>query len=86
MAKHSARIIDLARRGAEQRLRELKAEITALKKIFPHLTYGSAVSPAMPDSADDAPVRKRNLSAAARKRISDAQKKRWAAHRKNNAK
>ena len=35
---------------------------------------------------DTSPVRKRKLSAAARKAISDAQKKRWALHKANKKK
>jgi hypothetical protein len=37
MAKHSSHILDLARKGAEHKYEELKAEIAALVKHFPHL-------------------------------------------------
>jgi hypothetical protein len=80
MPKHSFNILELARKGAEHRLRELKAEIASLKKVFPHLRFGSAASPAMPDPMEEGKVRRqrRTMSAAARKKISEAQKRRWA--------
>ena len=80
MAKHSASILALAKKGATHKYQELKAELAALMKVFPHLRYGSAVSPAMPDAVEESarPRRKRKLSAAARKAMSDAQKARWA--------
>ena len=53
--------------------------MASLAKAFPHLRYGSAVSPSIPDAADGPKVRKRRkMSAKARKAISDAQKARWA--------
>lgn len=79
MAKHSSTILELAKKGARHRYQELKAELAELVKVFPHLRYGSAVSPAMPDAAEETKVRRpRKMSAAARKRISEAQKARWA--------
>lgn len=78
MAKHSASILELARKGAIQRYQELKAELAALVKTFPNL--GSAVSPSMPDDGAKRGRRKRGkLSAAGRKAIAAAQKARWAA-------
>jgi hypothetical protein len=85
MPQYSSHILELAKRGAEHRYQELKAEIAALEKLFSHLRYGSAVSPAIPDAMEKPTVRhrrRRKMSAAARKRISEAQKKRWAARRK----
>jgi hypothetical protein len=78
--KRNAFLFELAKRGAEHRYQELKAEIAALEKIFSHLRYGSAVSPAMPDAMEEPTVRRRRrkMSAAARAKISAAQKKRWA--------
>jgi hypothetical protein len=81
MPKHSSQILDLARKGAEHRIKELRAEIASLTKVFPHLRFGSAVSPAMPDQVEERKVIRRKLSAAARAKISAAQKKRWAKHR-----
>jgi hypothetical protein len=79
MAKHSRSILELAKIGAAHRLQELKSEIAQLVKAFPHLRYGSAVSPAMPDTVEEPTARRRRtMSAAARKKISEAQKARWA--------
>ena len=83
MPKHTSHMLELAKRGAEVRYRELKAEIAALEKLFSHLRYGSAVSPGMPDAVEEAPIRRRRkMSAAARKAISERMKKSWAARRK----
>jgi hypothetical protein len=86
----------MARKGAEHRYEELKAEITKLVQQFPHLsgrrTGSSAantrrVSPAAASSgAEAAPRKRRKLSAKARAAISAAQKKRWAKHRAAAAK
>ena len=76
MAKHSSTILELARKGATHKYQELKAELAALVKVFPHLRYGSAVSPAMPE--EEKPRKRRKLSAKARAAISAAQKARWA--------
>lgn len=88
MPKHSKRLIELARKGAEARIKELEAEIAELRKVFLHLPFGSAVSPAIPARSREIevakPRRKRRISAAARKRMSEAQKARWAARRKAN--
>jgi hypothetical protein len=84
MAKHSFHILELAKKGAQHRLAELKAEIASLMEVFPHLRYGSAVSPAIPDAVEESGPRPgrgrkpRTMSAAARARISAAQKARWA--------
>jgi len=79
MAKHPPHILELARKGAQHRYEELKAELATLVKHFPHL--GSAVSPAIDISSDPLPApkrKRRKMSKAARKKISDAQKARWA--------
>jgi hypothetical protein len=83
--RHSSHILDLAKRGAEARYKELKAELAELVKVFPHLRYGAAVSPAMPDAVEEGPTRRRGrrrMSAAQRKAVSDRMKKLWAARRK----
>jgi len=73
--------------GAEQRLVELAQEIAAIHNAFPELRQGRRGRPAKEPSsstAADAPKRRRRrrkLSAEARKRISDAQKARWAKQR-----
>ena len=74
----------VALRRAEQ---QLERQLQGIKTAISSLEMGSAVSPAVPARAGVAlrangVVRKRRrLSASARKRISDAQKKRWAKRR-----
>jgi len=73
-----------ALRRAEQ---QLERQLHGIRTAISSLEMGSAVSPALPARgialrAGGGVVRKRRrLSAAARKRISDAQKKRWAKQR-----
>jgi len=91
MAKHSASILDLAKRGARVRYKELQNELSSLAKQFPHLLSGAeqvirrgrrAVNAVANELASSAPRRKRRkMSAAARTAISDAQKARWAKQR-----
>jgi hypothetical protein len=77
MAKHSSRIIDLAKRGAEARLQDLVMEAKLLVQLFPHLK-DSFDKDELPisfivkrDSArltkGKGPRRKKGISAAARK-------------------
>jgi hypothetical protein len=82
--KHSSDIIALARRGAQHRYDELKAELDSLVKHFPDLRASAremvkrgrkAVRAA---AAELQPKKKRKMSAKARRAISDAQKARWA--------
>ena len=70
-----------ARIGAQLRLEEVRSEIAAILRTFPDLARGAGARPA--SSAARAPKarKRRKLSAAARKAISDAQKKRWAAQK-----
>ena len=85
MAKHSSHVLEMARKVAEHRLDELKAEITSLIKAFPHLEFGSAISPAAPKQEFDR-LRKRRkpMSAAAKKAVSARMKKYWAARKKGS--
>jgi len=84
MPKHSSHILELARKGAECRYAELKAEIASLVKHFPHLR--TAGRPARIDVSSEPAAtidrqprrRRRKMSAAARRKISLAQKRRWA--------
>jgi hypothetical protein len=41
MAKHSANILEWARRGAEARWQQLQAEMASLIETFPHLGSGT---------------------------------------------
>jgi hypothetical protein len=90
MAKHPSHILEMARKGAEHRHEELKAEIAALIKTFPHLREerkasvrrSASVKPGKELAADATPVRKRGgWSAAAKKAVSLRMKKYWAARR-----
>ena len=93
MAQHTKHILELARKGAEARLRELVDEARMLVSSFPQLRNsfdrdelpikfilkrGAARGPASEISSSGSRPKKRKLSAAARKAISEAQKKRWA--------
>ena len=73
-----------ALRRAEQ---QLERQLHGVRTAISSLELGSAVSPAVPARgvialrAGSIVRKRRRLSAAARKRISDAQKKRWAKQR-----
>ena len=85
MPKHSSHILALAKRGAEHRYQELKAEIESLVKLFPHLRsrLGSPLStPVETVKRALRRRRRRKMTAAARKALSDRMKKFWAARRK----
>jgi hypothetical protein len=78
-------MLDLAKRGAEARYRELVAELKMLAQAFPHLR-DSFDRDELPvnfilrvgrDKAAAAPTRRRQMSAKGRAAISAAQKARW---------
>ena len=65
-----------ALRRAEQ---HFERQLAGIREAISSLEMGSAVSPALPgDSTQIERRKKRTLSAAARAKISAAQKKRWA--------
>jgi hypothetical protein len=76
----------MARKGAEHRYQELKTEIGRLVKHFPHLRVsaraagGASSSNARTGNSNEesGPVKRRKMSAKARRAISRAQKARWA--------
>lgn len=79
-------IRELALIGATARLAELNAERQAILRAFPGLSRGDgavAATEVSTDSARAAP-RPRNISAAGRKRIADAARRRWAEWRKHH--
>jgi len=96
MPKHPPHILELAKRGAESRFRELLDELKFLTLSFPHLRDSF--------DRDDLPVKfilrrgrdkarevgagrtRRKMSAAARKAIGDAQRARWARQKADPAK
>ena len=86
MAKHSSHILELAKKGADVRLRELVDEIKMLTVAFPHLR-DSFDSDELPlkfilreasEKAAGARRKRRKISAKGRAAISAAQKARWA--------
>jgi len=95
MAKHSSHILELAKRGAEARFRELVNELRSLTASFPHLR-DSVDRDELPikfllrsgrDKADAAvpsnTLRRRSrMSPAQRKAVSQRMRKYWAARRK----
>lgn len=84
MAKYSSSILELARRGAEQRYQELQAELASLVRQFPGLASGAREivrrgrRAAKAAAAELRPRKRRKMSAAARARIAAAQRARWA--------
>lgn len=79
------RLRDLARAGAEAALKELRADIVAIERTFPELAL-PARRRAITRSIAKAQRRTRNMSAAARKAVSERMKKYWAERRKAKAK
>jgi hypothetical protein len=97
MPRHPAHILELAKRGAQARLRDLVQEAKYLINLFPHLR-DSVDKDELPVSfivARDAGRankkkpqrrRRRKMSAAARKAVSVRMTKYWATRRKAAAK
>ena len=86
MPRHPSHILELARKGAEHRYQELKAEIAALVKDFPHVAKTAAVTVGRAAGTAEARIKRdvrrgRTMSAAARKAVSLRMKKYWAARR-----
>ncbi len=75
----------LARVGAQARLAELEQERAAILRLFPELGRGATTTPAAATQAT--PVRRRRrLTPAERRAISERMKAYWAARRKAAAK
>ena len=84
MPTHPSHILELAKRGAEHRYQELKAEIDSLVKHFPHLRSRSGGPLSAPVETVKRAIRRRRrrkMTEAARKAVSDRMKKFWAARR-----
>ena len=79
------RVRELAREGAEQLLRQLRAEIIAVERTFPELALPQRRRQVR-QAAHQARTRARTMSAAARKAVSQRMKKYWAERRKAQAK
>jgi hypothetical protein len=73
----------LASIGAGSRLGELQSEIEAIYRTFPNLRAGKKGSTASTQAADGGskPLRRKKMSAAARKAVGARMKKYWAARR-----
>jgi hypothetical protein len=67
---------EMERQKIDDKIKEIRARLGGRRAPAPSAA-GAGSAPAQP--------RKRNLSAAARKRIADAQKRRWAEHRRRAA-
>lgn len=59
----------------------LEKQLHGIRTAISSLELGSAVSPAMPQGRGNGGRKRRRLSAAARRKISLAQKNRWAKQR-----
>jgi hypothetical protein len=79
------RLRELARTGAEQVLKRLRAEIIAIERTFPELALPRRRK-ALKKSIAKATTRTRQMSAAARKAASQRMKRYWAQRRKAQAK
>jgi hypothetical protein len=82
---NAERLRELARAGAEQAVKQLRAEIVAIERTFPELAL-SKRRRALRRSIDQAARRTTRMSAAARKAVSDRMKKYWAERRKAQSK
>ena len=75
----------LARAGAEQVLKQLRAEIIAIERTFPELALARRRR-RLRRSLNRARRQTRQMSAAARKAVSERMKRYWAERRKAKAK
>jgi len=73
----------LARLGAKSRLEELRREEAAIRKAFPDLFGGRGRQTPGAVGRPARRGRRKGMSAAARKAVSERMKKYWAARRKN---
>ena len=79
------RLRELARAGAEQAVKQLRAEIVAIERTFPELALTKRRR-AIRRSIDQAARQTTRMSAAARKAVSDRMKRYRAERRKAQAK
>jgi hypothetical protein len=79
------RVRELAKAGAEQAIKQLRAEIIAIERTFPELKLPQARR-ALRKSVGQVTRRTRRMSAAARKAVSARMKRYWAERRKAQAK
>jgi hypothetical protein len=79
------RLRDLARSGAENMLKQLRAEIIAIERTFPELAIQQKRR-AVREALQKVRRRVRTMSAAERKAVSERMRKYWAERRKARAK
>ena len=82
---NAERLRELARAGAEQAVKQLRAEIVALERTFPELAL-SKRRRTVRRSIDQAARQTSRMSASARKAVSDRMRRYWAERRKAQAK
>jgi hypothetical protein len=87
MAKHLAaphhEILEAALQGLEAQRHKLEEQIANVRSLLGGRTGKTAKAPVWAGSTNGGTPKKRILSPEARQRIAAAQKKRWAAYRKN---
>lgn len=76
---------ELARAGAEEALRRLRAEIVAIERTFPELALPQKRRAAKA-AVKEARKNTRKMSAAARKAVSERMRRYWAERKKAQAK
>ena len=79
------RLRDLARSGAENMLKQLRAEIIAIERTFPELAIPQKRR-AVREALQKVRRRVRTMTAAERKAVSERMRKYWAERRKAKAK
>ena len=79
------RLRDLARSGAENMLKQLRAEIIVIERTFPELAIPQKRR-AVREALQKVRRRVRTMSAAERKAVSERMRKYWAERRKARAK
>jgi hypothetical protein len=72
---------EMARQGAAETLKRLRAEIVAIERTFPELKLGQARR-AVRRATAQGRKRTRTMSAAARKAVSERMRKYWAERKK----
>jgi hypothetical protein len=75
---------EMARQGADEALKRLRAEIVAIERTFPELALPKGRR-AVRRTIRAAAPRAKQMSAAARKAVSERMKKYWAERRKAKA-
>jgi hypothetical protein len=75
---------EMARQGAAEALKRLRAEIIAIERTFPELALPRRRR-AVRQTIKSAAPRARTMSAAARRAVSERMKKYWAERRKAKA-